>query len=159
MRFYSIFKINGIQLIAILEGAKGLLVLITGFGLLSLIHKDLHLAAVKLVLHMHINPASHYPEIFLNLASRMTDAQLWAIAFDATLYAVIRFAEAIGLWMKKNWAKWLGIFTSGIYIPYEFYEILQRISWPRITVFLMNIIIVAYLLFVGIKPIKRNELL
>lgn len=145
---------NGLRIVAILEGAKGFLVLLTGFGLLSLIHKDVHLAAVQLVQHLHINPASHYPEIFLDLSSRVTDVQLWAIAFDALLYAIVRFVEAIGLWMQRHWAKWFGLLTGGIYIPVELYDVLQGLTWPKVSVLVVNVIIVAYLLFVVIKSKK-----
>jgi uncharacterized membrane protein (DUF2068 family) len=144
---------KGLRLIALLEAAKGALVLLTGAGLLSLIHKDLHLAAVQLVQHLHLNPASHYPEIFINLADRTTDIQLWAVALDAILYAIIRFAEAIGLWMQLQWAKWFALLTGGIYIPIEVYEVLYGISWPKVAVLIVNVIIVAYLLF----SVMRSE--
>lgn len=145
---------NGLRIVALLEGAKGVLVLLTGFGLLSLIHKDIHLAAVQLVQHLHINPASHYPEIFLNLAGSITDIQLWVTALGAMLYAIIRLIEAIGLWMQRQWAKWFGILTGGIYIPVEFYEVFHGMTWPKITVLIINVIIVVYLLSVVMKPKK-----
>jgi uncharacterized membrane protein (DUF2068 family) len=145
---------DGLRVVAILEGAKGVLVLLTGFGLLSLIHKDIHLAAVQLVQHLHINPASHYPEIFLNLASRLTDIQLWTIALDAILYVIIRFVEAVGLWMQRQWTKWFGLLTGGISIPVELYDVIEGVTWAKVSVLVVNVIIVAYLLFVVIKPKK-----
>jgi uncharacterized membrane protein (DUF2068 family) len=145
---------RGLRAVALLEGAKGLLVLLTGFGILSLIHKDIHLAAVRLVQHLHINPASHYPEIFLDLASRVTDIQLWTIAFDAMLYAIVRFVEAIGLWMQMQWAKWFGLLTGGIFIPVELYDVMQGVTWPKVSVLIVNVIIVVYLFFVVMKPKK-----
>jgi uncharacterized membrane protein (DUF2068 family) len=145
---------NGLRIIAILEASKGALVLLTGFGLLALVHRDIHLAAVKLVQHLHINPASHYPEIFLNLASRVTDIQLWVIAFGAMLYAIVRFIEAIGLWMQRQWAKWFGLLTGGIFIPVELYDVIKGVTWPRVAVLVVNVIIVVYLLFFVMKSKK-----
>lgn len=70
----------------------------------------------------------------------------WAIAIDAMLYALIRLVEAVGLWMQMQWAKWFNLLTGGIYIPVELYEVLQGITWPKITVLVVYVLIVAYLL-------------
>lgn len=145
---------GGLRIVAILEGAKGALVLLTGFGLLSLIHKDVHHTAVQLVQHLRLNPASHYPEIFLNLSNHVTDMQLWAIAVDALLYAIIRLVEAIGLWMQLQWAKWFGFLTGGMFIPVELYDLLQEVTWPKITVLVVNVLMVAYLLSTVMKRKK-----
>jgi uncharacterized membrane protein (DUF2068 family) len=102
--------------VALFEGAKGILVLLAGFGLLSFIHKDIHGAAVRLVEHAHLNPASHYPRIFLDLTERITDTRLWSLALRAATYAVVRLIEAVGLWLRKSWAEWFAILTGVLYI-------------------------------------------
>jgi len=114
---------GGLRVVSIFEAAKGLLVLLTGFGLLAYIHKDLHFAAERLVRHFHLNPASRYPRIFPDLADHVTDGQLWALALSALLYAVVRFVEAYGLWRQRHWAEWFGLLTGVIYIPLELFEI------------------------------------
>lgn len=136
------------RVVALLEGAKGVLVLLAGFGLLALVHQDLHQAAVELVRHIHLNPARHYPTVFIDLAGRVTDGQLWAAAFAAMSYAVIRFAEAVGLWLQRRWAEWFGVLTGGMYIPIEIYEVFRKVSWPKLTVLIVNVAIVLYLLLV-----------
>lgn len=139
---------GGLHIVALFEGAKGVLVLLTGFGLLTLIHKDVHQAAEQLVRHIHLNPARHYPGIFIDAATRVTDLQLWSIAFAAFLYAVIRLAEAYGLWMQRQWAEWFGLLTGAMYIPIELYEVTLGANWPKVTVLIVNAVIVLYLLFV-----------
>ena len=57
----------GLRIVALFEGAKGVLVLAAGFGLLSLIHHDVQGMAEEVVRHFHLNPASRYPRIFLQL--------------------------------------------------------------------------------------------
>ena len=121
------------------------MVLVTGFGLLAFIHRDLHSAAEEIVRHLHLNPARHYPRIFLDAASRVTDTQLWVLAFSAFLYAVIRFIEAFGLWRRKLWAAWFGVLSGGVYIPVELFEVVHRLSWARLAVLSVNLAIVAYL--------------
>ena len=147
--------VGGLHIVAIFEGAKGLLVLVTGFELLSYIHRDIHSAAVQLVRHFHLNPASHYPRVFLDLAEHVDSTQLWAMAAAATMYAVVRIAEAIGLWLKRQWAEWFGVLTGGLYIPVEIYEVARGISWPKVTVLLVNMVIVVYLILVMSHPGKK----
>lgn len=139
---------RGLCIVALFEGAKGALVLLTGFGILALIHKDLHQVAVQLVQHMRLNPSSHYPKIFIELANRTTDLQLWFFAAAAICYALIRFVEAWGPWRQQQWAEWFGLLTGGMYIPVELYEVIRVASWPRVTILAINLTIVGYLLIV-----------
>ena len=139
---------SGLRVVSIFEATKGLLVLLTGFGLLAYIHKNLHLAAEQLVRHFHLNPASRYPRIFLDLADNVTDAQLWVLALSAFLYAVIRFVEAYGLWLQRRWAEWFGLFAGAIYVPIEIVEVARKVTWPRVSLLIVNTAIVVYLAFI-----------
>lgn len=130
---------------ALFEGAKGLLVLLAGCGILAWIHKDLHEAATQLVSHFHFNPASHYPQIFLDLLSRVNDTQLRALAAAAIVYALVRFFEAVGLWLDRSWAEWFGILTGAIYLPLELFELTRGVTWPKITVVVVNSLVVILL--------------
>jgi len=141
-------QIRGLHIIAVLEGAKGAIVLFTGFGILALIHEGAHQAVEELVRHLHINPARHYPGIFIDVATHVTDLQLWVLAFSALCYAVVRFVEAYGLWRRMAWAEWFGLLTGGMYIPLELFEVVRKATWPRITVLVVNLVVVGYLAYV-----------
>ncbi|HIJ81275.1 MAG TPA: DUF2127 domain-containing protein [Desulfuromonadales bacterium] len=130
---------RGLHVVALFEGAKGLLVLLVGFELLSLVHKDVHEAALRLVEHLHLNPASHYPRIFLDLTERINDTRLWGMAIAASLYSIVRMIEATGLWLRKTWAEWFAVVTGGLYIPVEIYEVLHRVTWPKVTILINKI--------------------
>jgi uncharacterized membrane protein (DUF2068 family) len=148
---------GGLRVVSVFEAAKGLLVLLTGCGLLAFIHQDLHLAAEQLVRHMHLNPASHYPRIFIDLADHVSDGQLWVMAFSALLYSVVRFVEAYGLWLQKQWAEWFAVLTGGMYIPVELFEMVRKTTWPRITILSVNVCIVAYLAYVMYQSRQQGE--
>lgn len=150
-------KKSGLRIVSIFEATKGLLVLLTGFGLLAYIHKDLHLAAEQLVRHFHLNPASRYPRIFLDLADHVTDGQLCLLALSALLYAAVRFVEAYGLWLQRHWAEWFALLTGGIYIPLELVEILRRVTWPRSVLLIVNIGIVGYLYFILYQSRQKRK--
>src|SRR5450631_2419224 len=136
---------RGLHIVALFEGAKGLLVLAAGFGLLSFLHKDIHEAAMQMVKHFNLNPASHYPRIFLDLTERVNDTRLWSMAIAAVMYSVVRMIEAVGLWKKKTWAEWFAVLTGGMYIPIELFEVARHVSWPKVTVLVINIAVVSYL--------------
>ncbi len=141
-------KTGGLRIVSILEAAKGLLVLLTGFGLLAYIHRDLHVAAERLVRLFHLNPASRYPQIFLDLADHATDKQLWLLALSALLYAAVRFVEAYGLWRDRRWAEWFGLLTGGIYVPLELVELARGVTWPKVVLLAVNAGVVGYLTFI-----------
>jgi uncharacterized membrane protein (DUF2068 family) len=132
-----------IRTIAIVEAAKGALVFLVGFGLLSLIHRDVEHFAERLVVHAHLNPASHIPKIFLEAASRTTDAHLWAYAALAAAYGIVRLVEGYGLWRERRWAEWLAALSAGIYIPFEVWHVMHRHGWISVAALILNILIVA----------------
>ena len=105
-----------IRLVALFEGAKGALILLTGFGLLALVHCDLQDVADELVRRFHLNPARHYPRIFIEAADKVTDTRLWLLAGAALLYALVRFVEAYGLWRERRWAGWFAAVTPYLYL-------------------------------------------
>jgi uncharacterized membrane protein (DUF2068 family) len=148
---------DGLRVVSVFEATKGLLVFLTGFGLLAYIHQDLHFAAERLVRHFHLNPASRYPRIFLDLADHVTDAQLWALAFSAMLYASVRFVEAYGLWRQRPWAEWFAVLTGGIYIPLELFEITRGVTWPKAVLLIVNAGIVAYLSLVLYQSRQKRK--
>ena len=147
---------RGVRIIAVFEALKGLLVLSAGFGLLSLVHQDLQATAERLVRHSHLDPAHHYPRIFIEAASHTNDSRLRSLAALAFLYATVRLIEAYGLWHMKVWAEWFAIIAGSLFLPVEIYEIFRRPTWMRAAVLATNLLIVAYLVYVRLRlPIRR----
>lgn len=138
---------NGVRAIAIFEACKGALVLIVGFGLLSLLHRDLEAVAEHLVRISHLNPAHHYPRVFIEALTRVDDTRLKFLALIAFLYSVVRFIEAYGLWHIRAWAEWFAIISGGIYLPIEIYELFKHATIIKAIVLVFNALMVAYLIY------------
>ncbi len=149
---------TGLHIVALFEGAKGTLVLIAGFGLLTLVHRDLHQIAEELVKRFQMNPAHHYPKIFIDAATHVTDARLWVLSASAIIYATVRFVEAYGLWRRQPWAEWFAVLTGGIYIPIEIYELLKGVTWAKVVVLVVNMGIVGYLSYVLITTRNNRKI-
>ena len=135
----------GLRVVALFEGAKGVLVLAAGFGLFSLIHHDVQQTAEDIVRHFHLNPASRYPHIFLQATEALNNQRLWLLALAALLYASMRLIEAYGLWRSRSWAEYFAVLSGGIYVPIEIYELFHRITWTKILLLTVNVGVVGYL--------------
>lgn len=70
--------VDGLRAVAVFEAVKGAVVLAAGLGLLGLLHRNVEVLAEDLLRFSHLNPASKYPQIFLDAAAPMTDARLAA---------------------------------------------------------------------------------
>ena len=141
-------SVVGLRTVAAFEAAKGLLVMATGFGLLSLLHHDVQRAAEAVVGHLHLNPARHYPRVFLEAAAHVTDKRLWLLACGAFAYTVVRGVEAYGLWRARTWAQWFAILSGGIYLPIEVYALVHDATALRAVVLLINVGVVGYVCYV-----------
>ena len=138
---------KGLRTIALVEAAKGAIVLVIGFGLLSFLGQDAEAFAEHLVNRLHLNPAHHYPQIFIHAMTEITDSKLWMLAGLATLYSLIRFVEAYGLWKQRRWAEWMAALSGAVYVPAEIYEIAHRVSWLKVGALVINLAIVAYMVW------------
>jgi uncharacterized membrane protein (DUF2068 family) len=139
---------SGLRAVAVFEAIKGSLALLAAFGLLAIIPAEAREDAIELVGRLHLNPGKSYPSVFVRLMENTANTQLWLIAGLVVVYALVRFAEAYGLWRARAWGEWLAAVSGGIYIPFELYEISRGASWIKIAALIGNIAIVAYMCYV-----------
>jgi uncharacterized membrane protein (DUF2068 family) len=149
-----------LRAVATFEAAKGLIVLLLGLGILSLLHKDVEAAAESLLVHLHINPDRRLSHAFINAASRMTDARLWMIFSASVVYAGVRFTEAWGLWNRRVWAEWFALLCGALYLPWEIFKVVELPNGLHLSVLLVNIAILLYILNMRIaayRDLAREE--
>lgn len=101
-------------MIALLEGIKGLLVLVAGAGVIAVINHGAQSTAEHLVRNLHLNPARSVPHVFVELAGKADEANLWLLAGGAATYATVRLVQAFGLWNGYRWAEWLSIVSGSL---------------------------------------------
>jgi uncharacterized membrane protein (DUF2068 family) len=136
-----------LRLVASFEFVKGLFVLLIGLSAILLVHKDAWVIAESLLALLHISTDRHSAQVFLDFADDLTDARLWAAARLAFAYSVLRFAEAYGLWKQRRWAEWFAFGSGTLLIPLEIRELLRGVTFLRSAVFVGNLIIVFYMLY------------
>jgi len=132
--------------VAVFEAAKGLLVLLVGFDLMRPVHRATGFDAEEMVRHMHMNPASHFPHIFVQATSRFEGMSLMPLALGALAYALIRFVEAYGLWRQRTWAEWFAAASGAIYIPFEIRHLIVHQHHRLLTA----LVLAANILIVGV---------
>lgn len=137
-----------LRVVAGFEAVKGVFVVLMGCCALALVHKDAWLIAESLLALFHINTESRSAQMFLDFADSITDARLWAAARIAFAYAVLRFAEAYGLWNERTWAEWMAFVSGTLLLPLEIRELFHGLTVFRCALFLANLAVVAYMLYV-----------
>jgi uncharacterized membrane protein (DUF2068 family) len=137
-----------LRAVASLEFIKGVFVLFMGLCALLLVHRDAWLYAESLLALFHINSDRRWAEMFLEFADNITDARLWAAARIAFAYSVLRFTEAYGLWKARSWAEWVAFLSGTLLLPLEVRELMRGITWLRSALFVGNIAIVLYMLYI-----------
>jgi len=130
-----------LRIVAVLEVVKGTATLLLATGLLSMAP-----GALQTILKNGIARLRWLPDMGLeDKIEKLTngfDAHRVAFAVLVSLYILIRYAEAYGLWKGRNWARWLGLAGVALYIPFEIHEIVKHPGWGTVAVFAFNLLVV-----------------
>lgn len=138
---------QGIRTVAALEAAKGIVVLLTGFGLFSLMHRNVQHVAETLVAHTHLNPASHIPQVFLAYAGKLDDVHLLQFAAMAFAYSCVRLVEAYGLWFERMWGEAFAAASGAVYVPFELRELYHHPSLLSACLLVVNLLVVGCMVY------------
>ena len=136
-----------LRLIALFKLVKAALLIAVGVGALKLLHKDVAGAVEHWVELLRLDPNNHYIDTALEKASNLTPDKIKELGLGSMVYAGLFLTEGIGLWLEKRWAEWLTVIITSSLIPLEIYEIYRHPTAIKIAVLLINIAIVAYLVY------------
>jgi uncharacterized membrane protein (DUF2068 family) len=136
---------TGLRLIAVFEASKGLLVLLAGLGLLSLLHRDAEALAEEFVERRLLIHHLRLSGVLLRAAAGVTDREVWTLASVALAYAALRFVEAYGLWHQRDWGQWLALLSGILYLPWEFLAVVPYPTEAHYALVLINGVLIAYL--------------
>ncbi len=91
---------------------------------------------------------SHTVELLRTATSSSVSAYaLAAVALGA--YASVQLVEAWGLWGGWRWEEYLAVVATGLFVPLEVFEVVSRPSPLRAVALVVNVAVVAYLVFKG----------
>jgi uncharacterized membrane protein len=69
------------------------------------------------------------------------------LALAAFAFGLVEAAEAVGLWLEKRWAEYLTVVATASLLPLEVRELTKHVTVLKILGFVLNIAVVAYLIF------------
>ena len=135
--------------LVIIAGYKFLLALLfigIGVGALNLLHKDIEDLLAQLATALRANPESRFVNFLLDKASLLKDPMLRRIGAAAFAYAGVSLAEGIGLYLEKAWGEYLTLAITASFLPWEIFEVFHRITWLRVGLLAVNVLVFIYLL-------------
>jgi uncharacterized membrane protein (DUF2068 family) len=134
-----------IILIGLFKLFKGISLLIIGFGLLRLLHKDVASLTQHWIEVMRVDPDNRFVHRAIARIFRVTPKQLKELSAGTFLYSAIFLTEGTGLLTRKRWAEYMTVISTSLFIPLEVYEIYHHFTWLKVVVTLVNLLIVWYL--------------
>jgi uncharacterized membrane protein (DUF2068 family) len=133
-------------LIAAYKLLQALLFAAVGFGALRLLHKDIGDVLSDLATAMRFNPESHFVNFILDKATVLDDPLLRRIGVVAFCYSGVSLAEGIGLYLEKTWGEVLTLLITASFLPWEVFEIFRKLTWLRVGLLTINLLVFLYLL-------------
>lgn len=73
--------------------------------------------------------------------------KLYLYGAALAIYALVNLIEAVGLWGARRWAEYLTLIEVVALLPIEIHELTVRVSPLKVLTLLINLAVVAYLLF------------
>jgi len=143
---------RGLLVIAAFKLLKGLALLVVGIAAPALLSKDVGPTLEHWANLFRVDPHNHYIHLLIEKLSLVDPQKLKAFRVGTFIYSGIFLTEGIGLALRKRWAEYLTIVTTGSFLPLEVYEIVRLATLAKILLLLFNIAIVVYLVF----ELRRN---
>jgi uncharacterized membrane protein (DUF2068 family) len=143
-------------LIAVYKFFHALFFFAIGMGAHRLLHKDIADQIELFARHMRFNPESRLVIFILSKASVVNAPVLERISLIAYCYASVTLVEGIGLYLERAWGEFLTLAITASFLPWEILEIFRRLTWIRVGLLTINILVFVYLLQLVIGRARRR---
>jgi len=144
---------TGMAAIAVFKLLKGALLLLVGVGLLELIHADIATLFSMLLESLHVNADTRLVHALVLKVDALKPHSILIAGLISLGYAALLLAEGIGLWLEVSWAAYLTVVSTSALVPFEVYELIERVTLTRIILLVVNLVIVLYL----VKQLKQHS--
>jgi uncharacterized membrane protein (DUF2068 family) len=118
---------------------------VAGIGAIRLLHKDVADTVIQWTRVLRFDPDNRFVHGALTRVFRVTPKQLKELSIGTFVYAGLFATEGIGLLLRKRWAEYFTLVTTGGFIPLEIYELARHLTMTKAVVTLINVLIVWYL--------------
>ena len=134
-----------LELIAAYKLLQAALLISVGVGALRLLHKDVADLLTNLVDKWSFDSEGRLVHFLLVKAALVDDHMLRRISIFLFCYATLGLIEGLGLMFEKVWAEYFTALITASFLPLEIFELVHRITWFRVGLFVVNLAVLAYL--------------
>jgi len=138
---------RGLRLIALFKFAKTALLIAVGLGAIHLLDPDTAAGAQRWATALATSSDRGLVQHLLAQALGLSPGRLEILALGAFLYAGLFTTEGVGLWLGRRWAEYLTVVATASFLPIEILELVRRLTVPRVTALMLNVLVVAYLIY------------
>lgn len=132
---------------------KSVTLFAVGIALIHWRHADLGQVASHWVSKLWLSRA-YFEEVIVRL-SFMSERTVHHFMIASFVYSVLLAAEGVGLCLRKRWGEYLTVLITGSLLPFEFYELWQRVTKTGVAITVVNIAILVYLVVRLIQDRER----
>jgi uncharacterized membrane protein (DUF2068 family) len=130
------------------ERAFRSLVLITvGIALVSHPHADWAAEVSRLAERLGLDPRNNWVQKLMRDVARIHANQDLFFGLVALAYGALEGVEAYGLFRRRRWAEWLTVLATSLLLIPEIWELTKSTTVLKVGVLLVNVLVVAYLLW------------
>jgi uncharacterized membrane protein (DUF2068 family) len=123
----------------------GVVEIVLSIGLLSLLNNDMEAFAFKFAGFFNLDIDNYYVSAAIEEVAMMEGDTILGISIGVFLLGVLVLVEGWGLHLRRRWAEWLTVIATALFIPFEVYEVILRVTPLKVGALALNCAIVWYL--------------
>ncbi len=135
-----------LKLIILDRFLMGSLLIFLSIGLINLMNKDLNVVFQELIEALNWDVDHFYVDQVFSYLSLINNQMILGVSLGAFLYGVLCLIQGYGLHLRKGWAEYLTVVAISLFIPFEIYEVLQKLTLFPVSVLVINVSIVIFLI-------------
>ena len=136
-----------LALIAIFKLLKSILLLGAGVAALQILRPRVSEAIQDWADTVSFRIENDVAQRLLASIAQLTPRRAAALGLAAFAYGALFAVEGVGLWLGRRWAEYLTVIATGSLIPFEIYEMVRKLSPPRLIALILNVAVVIYLIY------------
>ncbi|MDQ2926233.1 MAG: DUF2127 domain-containing protein [Acidobacteriota bacterium] len=140
-------RARGLLAIGVFKLSKAVFFFGLGIGALHLVHKNIGDVLLRVATILHFDPEGQFVGMLEDKADLISGHQLRTVSELSILYSMVALTEGIGLMMQKTWAEYLTLILTIGALPWELFELIKRPTPIHVGLLLVNLAVLAYLLW------------
>ena len=147
---------RGLLLVGLFKLSKAVFFTAVGAGAFDLMNRNITDVVMHIIDALRIDPERHFVGILLEQVGLIQPHQLKRAGILSFLYATVCVVEGTGLMLEKQWAEYFTVILTAMGLPGESYELMFRFSWYKVALFVINLAVLLYLLWI-LKKRREGE--